>query len=95
MSSGVGLFCDSAANVEDVLDLAKYLLTKLSESSLLLNLLEYPAPLSELSSLLNLRSVSRELLVGSGEVYLLYLLELPGLIGADCSGVDSWPQEPP
>lgn len=78
--------CDSAAaSCEDVLDLARYLLTKLSESSLLLNLLVYPpAPLSELSSLLNLLSDNSEL-EGSGEVYLLYRLEEPGLIGADCS----------
>ena len=69
--------------VADVLDLARYLLTKLSESSLRLYLPEYPVPLSELSSLLNLRSVRREL-AGSGEVYLLYRLELPGLIGAAC-----------
>lgn len=82
-SSGVGLFWDSAAIVAEVLDFAKYLLTKLSESSLLLYLLEYPVPLSELSSLLNLLSESLEL-DGSGEVYLLYLRELPGLIGAAC-----------
>ena len=72
--------------VADVLDLARYLLTKLSESSLRLNLPEYPVPLSELSSLLNLRSDRREL-VGSGEVYRLYLRELPGLIGAACCSV--------
>ena len=53
--------------VADVLDLARYRLTKLSESSLRLNLPEYPVPLSELSSRLNLRSDSLEL-VGSGEV---------------------------
>lgn len=74
------------------LDLARYLLTKLSLSSLLLNLLEYPEALSELSSLLNLLSevTAGE---GSGEAYLLYLLEVVGLSGVDCSA--SCPQVPP
>jgi hypothetical protein len=96
-SSGVALFCGSPAKPADVLDLARYRLTKLSESSLLLYLLEYPpAPLSELSSLLNLLSDKAEL-EGSGEVYRLYLLEDAGLKGVDAAAACSlsWPQDPP
>jgi len=64
-------------------------------SSLLLYLLEYPAPLSELSSRLNLLSDRAEL-EGSGEVYLLYLLEDAGLNGVVvAAGSLSWPQDPP
>lgn len=71
------------------LDFARYLLTKLSLSSLRLYLLENPVVLSELSSLLYLLSLDT---VGSGDAYLLYRLEVLGLNGVLCS--ESCPQDP-
>ena len=94
-SSGVWSLDGSDPRTAEVRDLAKYRLTKLSPSfSLVLVLgLLYPAPLSELSSRLNLLSASAELEgEGSGElILLLNLRAVPGLRGV---GSVSCPHDP-